>query len=112
MSFTKLTLLSTAASAVFIVGAVGPSFAATAWQNSHPRRVEVNHRLGNENHPINQDRREGELNRGQAHQLHREDHQIRQEERDMASQDNGYISRLDQTALNQQENVVSHEIGR
>ncbi|HEY2872289.1 MAG TPA: hypothetical protein VGJ56_10240 [Reyranella sp.] len=112
MSFTKLTLLSTAASAVFIVGAVGPSFAATAWQNSHPRRVEVNHRLGNENHRINQDRRDGELSRGQARQLHRDDHQIRQEERDMAAPDHGHLTRADQRVLNHQENRVNRQTNR
>lgn len=111
MSFTKLTLLSTAASAVFIIGAAGPSFAGTAWQNSHPRRVEVNHRLSNENHRINQDRREGELSRSQARQLHREDGQIRQEERDMAAQDHGHLTRADQRVLNQQENRLNRQIG-
>ena len=111
MSFTKLTLLSRAASAVFIIGAVGPSFAATAWQNSLPRRVVVNHRLGNEKHRINQDRRHGELSRGQARQLHRDDRQIRQEERDMAAQDHGHLTRADQRALNQQENRVNRQIG-
>lgn len=107
MSFTKLTCLS----AVLIVGAVGPSFAGTAWQNSHPRRVEVNHRLGNENHRINQDRRGGELSRGQARQLHREDGQIRQEERNMAAQDHGHLTHADQRVLNRQENRLNHQIG-
>jgi hypothetical protein len=110
MSFTKLTLLPTAVSAVFLIGTVGPSFAATAWQNSHPRRAEVNHRLSNENHRINQDRRDGELSRGQARQLHHEDGQIRQEERDMAAQDHGHITRADQRVLNQQENRVNRQI--
>jgi hypothetical protein len=44
--------------------------------------------------------------------LHTDDRDIRQEERDMAHMDNGHITKLDQQTLNQQENVVSQEIGK
>jgi hypothetical protein len=82
------------------------------WASAHGRRDEVNDRLENQNRRINAEYREGEITRGQARQLHREDRQIAQEERDMASQDHGHITRGEQIVLNQQENVVSREIGR
>jgi hypothetical protein len=107
---TKLTVFAFAAT--FLVASAGSAFADAGWNASHPRRAEVNHRLANQNSKINQDRRDGELSRGQARQLHRDDHQIRQEERDMAAQDGGHITRADQRVLNQQENGVNRQISR
>jgi len=107
---TKLTVFAFATT--FLIGSAGSAFADTGWNASHPRRAEVNHRLANQNGKINQDRRDGELSRGQARQLHRDDHRIRQEERNMAALDGGHITRVDQRALNQQENAVNRQIGR
>jgi hypothetical protein len=100
------------AAIVLGTGFTASAFADTPWQAAHPRREQVNHRLGNQYHRINQERREGELSRGQAARLHREDHQVRREERVMASMDHGHITRADQRALNQQENHISRQIGR
>ena len=61
---------------------------------------------------INRELKEGEITKQQAHQLHREDHAIRQEERDMAKINAGHITKGEQKVLNQQENDVSHQIGR
>jgi uncharacterized protein HemX len=108
-TLSKLMMAGVAA-IVLGTGASAPAFAD--WQQSHPRRAEVNHRLANQDHRINQERRNGQISRAQAHQLHRDDHQVRREERLMASQDGGHITRADQRALNQQENHISHEIGR
>ena len=82
------------------------------WAKAHPRRTEVNTRLANQNHRINKEVREGEITKGQAAQLHRQDHAIRTEERTMASTNGGHITKTEQRALNQQENQVSREIGR
>ena len=82
------------------------------WASLHPRRDQVNDRLENQNRRIGQEYREGELTRGQAQQLHREDGRILQEERDMAALNGGNITRPEQRVLNQQENVVSRQIGR
>ena len=91
--------------------AATPAFADT-WQQDHPRRAEVNDRLGNQNGRIDAGRRDGELNRHQARQLHREDHAIRAEERGMAAEHGGHITRRDQRILNRQENRVSRQIHR
>jgi hypothetical protein len=90
----------------------GSAFAETSWERNHPRRDQVNDRLANQSRRINQEYREGEISRGQARALHREDRQVRREERTMASLDGGHITRADQRALNQQENAISHQIGR
>jgi hypothetical protein len=82
------------------------------WAKDHPRRAQVNERLENQNRRINQEVREGEITKGQAAQLHKEDHQIRQEERMMASQNGGHITKQEQRTLNQQENAVSRQIGK
>ena len=86
--------------------------ADSAWALKHPRRDEVNDRLVNQNQRIHQEVKEGDLSTAQAAALHKDDRQIRQEERDMAHLDNGHITALDQKALNQQENVVSKDIGQ
>ncbi|MEA2914668.1 MAG: hypothetical protein QOJ15_6749 [Bradyrhizobium sp.] len=90
----------------------GSAFAETSWERNHPRRDQVNDRLANQSRRINQEYREGEISRGQARTLHREDRQVRREERTMASLDGGHITRADQRALNQQENAISRQIGR
>jgi hypothetical protein len=85
---------------------------AETWDQAHPRRAEVNGRLAVQNLRINQERREGEITRGEANKLHAEDRTIRKEERFMAGQNGGHITRAEQRALNQQENAVSRQIGR
>ncbi|RON05655.1 hypothetical protein BK659_21365 [Pseudomonas brassicacearum] len=96
-----------------VVGMVaGNAMAADAqWKKDHPRRAEVNSRLANQNKRIHNEVKEGEMTKGQAANLHKEDRQIRQEERDMASQNKGHITKQEQKSLNQQENAVSHQIG-
>jgi hypothetical protein len=88
------------------------AMAETKWERNHPRRDQVNDRLANQNRRINHELKEGEITRGQAQQLHREDAAIRQEERSMAGFNNGHITGAEQKALNQQENAVSRQIGR
>jgi hypothetical protein len=96
------------AAALFILSA--PASAKGQWAKDHPRRAEVNHRLGNQNRRINEGERSGKLSRGQARQLHQEDHAIRQEERAMAAQHHGHITRAEKRELNQQENAESRQI--
>jgi hypothetical protein len=84
----------------------------TQWQKDHPRRTEVNKRLANQNQRIKTERKDGQINKAQAKQLHSEDHAIRQEERTMASTNGGHITKAEQKSLNQQENQVSQQIGK
>jgi hypothetical protein len=92
--------------------AAAPAMADPAWSANHPRRAEVNGRLGNQNRRIDAGVRDGQLSRGEAWRLHREDRGIRREERNMARRDGGHITRRDQRILNRQENRVSGQIYR
>jgi len=82
------------------------------WEQSHPRRTEVNGRLENEDQRIYQERKEGTISPAQATQLRSQDRQIRQEERLMGEQNNGSLTQQEQKTLNQQENKLGKEIGR
>jgi septal ring factor EnvC (AmiA/AmiB activator) len=106
------TAVTAAALALALAGVTTNALADTQWQKDHPRREQVNNRLANQNKRIHQERKEGEITKAQAKQLHSEDHAIRQEERTMASTNNGHITKTEQRALNQQENQVSQQIGK
>ena len=106
-------VLTVAAATLALAGLATSALADdTQWQKNHPRREQVNNRLGNQNKRIDQERKEGEISKAQAHKLHSEDHAIRQEERTMASTNGGHITKAEQKSLNQQENQVSQQIGK
>ena len=96
----------------FAASVATSAMAETKWEKNHPRRDQVNDRLANQNMRIHNEVKEGELTKGQAAKLHKEDRQIRKEERLMASQNGGHITKLEQKTLNQQENAVSKQIGK
>lgn len=104
--------LTAAIATVVLGGLIAPAIADTQWQKNHPRREQVNNRLANQNRRIHQERKEGELTKGQATKLHREDHTIRREERAMAHTNGGHLTKAEQKALNQQENQASRQIGK
>jgi hypothetical protein len=107
----KAVVLSTLVAV--LAGAAGGAFAAdTKWEKNHPRREQVNNRLAKQNSRIKAEVKEGDLTKSQAAALHKEDHQIRREERAMASQNGGHVTKVEQKALNQQENAVSKQIGK
>ncbi len=108
----KSVRLATVVFAGTLVAMAGSALAETSWERNHPRRDQVNDRLQHQDRRINREYREGEISRGQARALHREDRQVRREERTMASLDGGHITRADQRTLNQQENAISRQIGR
>ena len=101
-----------AVAAVLAATVAGSAIAAGDWKKDHPRRAQVNSRLSNQNKRINQEVKEGEMSKGQAAKLHKEDRQIRKEERAMASQNGGHITKQEPRTLNQQENAVSRQIGK
>jgi hypothetical protein len=102
--------LTFAATMISLAALVGTASAETTWQKNHPRRTQVNGRLGNQNRRIHNDVKDGTLSKAQAAQLHHDDHQVRQEERDMASQNGSHITKQEQRTLNQQENAISGQI--
>ncbi len=110
--FSTRKMFALALAGVFATSLAGSAMAETTWQQNHPRRTEVNHRLNNQNRRIHHEVKDGQITKQQAAGLHAQDHNVRQEERDMAKSDNGHITKADQRALNQQENGISTEIGR
>src|SRR5215469_2823428 len=95
----KKTVLMIAVGATIGLGSVASASADTLWQRQHPRREEVNNRLGHLNHRITVERREGEITAMQAHYLRHEDHAIRAQERFDAHFNHGHITRAEQRAL-------------
>jgi hypothetical protein len=106
------TTVTAIALAVFSTCIAAGAMAETPWQQNHPGRTEVNHRLANQNARIHQEVKEGELSLQQARVLHGSDRQIRTEERFMASQNGSHLTRQEWRTLNNQENAVSQQIGR
>jgi hypothetical protein len=114
MSMSIRTVVMTAIVAATLGALATPVLADndTQWQKDHPRREQVNNRLARQNQRIKNERKDGQINKAQAKQLHSEDHAIRQEERTMASTNGGHITKAEQKSLNQQENQVSRQIGK
>jgi hypothetical protein len=112
MAALSRKVLSFIVASSLVAGSMGTAFAITQWEKDHPRRVQVNERLENQNKRINEEVKEGKMSKQEAAKLHKEDHQIRKEEKLMASQNGGHITKQEQRTLNQQENAVSRQIGR
>ncbi len=83
---------------------------AATFNQTHPRRAEVNHRLAAENARIRHGVKEGTITPKEAAQLHSEVHGVRVEERTDAAEHNGHITKAEQHQLNQDENAVSRDI--
>jgi hypothetical protein len=112
MSKSLRTVLTAVAATLSLACLTAPAMAQTAWQASHPRRAEVNGRLGKQNARIHQEVREGEMSHAKAARLHHADHRIRMQERRIAARQGGHITRRQQARLNHRENRVSHRIGK
>jgi hypothetical protein len=97
---------------LLVAGLAAPAFAETAWERNHPRRDQVNDRISNQFHRINQERREGELSRGQARAMRMQERGVRAEERADARLHGGHITRVEQAQLNRDLNGIGREIPR
>lgn len=112
MKFTTV-LFPTIALAVTGIAVPGVANADTAWQRHHPAREAINHRIRNQERRITQERREGDLTRGQAQALRGEDRAVLRQERADARADHnrGHLSRAQARTLNQELNANSGAIG-
>ena len=104
---TIASILTALSLSCFMFAGIGH---ADEWQNRHPRRAEVNHRLRHQNRRINAGLRHGQLNAGEAAQLHSEDQSIRNQERQDAAANNGHLTRGEQRQINHEENAESRQI--
>ncbi len=111
MSKSIRTVLTAVAATVSLACLAAPAIADTAWQAHHPRREQVNNRLGNQNGRIHQEVREGEMSHAKAARLHHADHRIRVQERRIAARHGGHLTRHEQARINHEQSHVSHRIG-
>ena len=111
MSKSFRTVLTAIAATVSLACLAAPAFADTAWQANHPRRVQVNSRLANQNARIHQEVKSGQISRAKAARLHAADHRIRTQERRMASRHDSHLTRSEHARLNREENRTSRRIG-
>ena len=85
---------------------------AHEWERHHPRRDQVNDRIAYQERRITQERREGELSRGQAQAMREQLRGVRAEERADARLHGSHITRYEQAQLNRDLNAIGHEIPR
>lgn len=96
--------------AVVVLASAGLSQAKegrSRFGRQHPRRSEVNRRLGNQQSRINQGLNKGSLTQGQAQQLEGNDKNIKQQEVTDVKANGGYLTRAEKHQLNQEENANS-----
>lgn len=110
MTTRILSILSLALAASLCSGAAFAEGKKKEWNENHPRRHQVNKRLKNQHERVKEGEKEGELTKGEAKKINKEDRHIRHEEHEMAEKDGGHITKADQRKLNRQENRVSREI--
>ncbi len=90
-----------------LFGTLGLAAQAQTFDQTHPRRAEVNARLANQNARITNGVKDGQLSRGEAKALRANDHAIRAEERADAAVNGGHITKAEQFRINRQENADS-----
>jgi len=104
------TLLAAVAGLVLTIGGAG-AVSAQTFDQTHPRRAEVNERLATQDRRIDRAEATGKVSPMKAHRLHRADRRIRMAERRDARRDNGHITKVEQARLNHRETKVGHRIG-
>lgn len=93
-----------------LFGTVSLAAQAQSFDQTHPRRAEVNARLKEQNARITNGVKDGQLTHGEAKAMRADDRAMRAEERADASVNGGHITRAEQRNLNRQENANSSVI--
>jgi len=107
----KQNLILAAMALVLAGAAVTSASAETRFDQTHPRRAEVNARLATEIRRIDAGRRDGEISTVKAVRLHQKAHMIRVQERRMAARHGGHITGGEKLKLNREENRLGRHIG-
>ena len=89
---------------------VGPGFAENQWQENHPGRAHINHRLKHQNRRIEAGEKHGKISQEEAQQLHTEEQNIHNQEVQDAAAHNGHLTKSERKQLNQEENAERRDI--
>jgi hypothetical protein len=88
----------------------GPSLAENQWQENHPGRTRINHRLKHQNHRLEEGIKHGKISESEAQQIHSEDQSIHNQEVQDAAAHHGHLTRNERKQLNHEENAESRQI--
>ena len=88
----------------------GTSFAENQWQENHPGRAKINHRLRHQNHRIEAGEKHGQISEQEEESLHAQQQNIHNQEVQDAAAHNGHLTRGERKQLNQEENAVNRQI--
>jgi len=87
----------------------GGSTPATTTTPAH-KNATINQRKHYQQHRIRQGVKSGELTKGEAKKLEKQEHALNREERNMRKVNNGHLTKQDRKTLHQQQNHLSKEI--
>lgn len=88
----------------------GPSFAENQWQENHPGRARINHRLKHQNRRIEAGEKRGQISEQEEEQLHAQQQNIHNQEVQDAAAHGGHLTKSERHQINQEENAESRQI--
>jgi len=100
----KNKLIAIAITGLLTATAFGDS--TTPTKNPHP----IQHRKHNQQARIHEGMKSGELTKGEAKHLEKQEHALNKEEREMRKENGGKLTAADRAKLNRQQNHLSKEI--
>ena len=86
------------------------SLAGSAFADKDDHRPNIRERKHNQQTRIRQGERSGELTRGEARHIEKQEHALNREERHMREKDGGKLTAKNRAKLNRQQNHLSKEI--
>jgi hypothetical protein len=104
------TILAAIAGLALTIGGAG-AVSAQTFDQTHPRRAEVNERLVEQKVRIDRAEATGRITPAKAARLHRADHRVRMAERRDARRHGGHITRMAQARLDHRAAKIGHRIG-
>ena len=108
----RLSLISSIVGSVVVAGVMmaGVGRAENDWQEHHPGRTHINHRLKHQGKRIDESMKHGKISSSEAQQLHSEDQNIHNQEVQDAKANGGHLTKGERHQLNQEETQVKHQL--
>lgn len=99
-------LITLAVTAMFTAGLAGSAFAA----DNDDHKPTIQERRHMQQARIRQGEKSGQLTKGEARHIEKQEHAVNKEERQMRKEDGGKLTPQDRAKLNRQQNHLSKEI--